>query len=129
MKMSKESRANGRKDSENAGGDGTQRKRADGETLRSLGFSTEKLGNQGRGLRLTQSVRCQIHQLTRDMGLRRSDILMYTTVDAGYGGPPCVLCEEYGLMICEDGKRLRCIPLKRPVVLGYIPKFKTARGG
>jgi len=127
--MSKESRANGRKDSENAGGMAPNENEPTAKRCGSLGFSTEKLGNQGRGLRLTQSVRCQIHQLTRDMGLRRSDILMYTTVDAGYGGPPCVLCEEYGLMICEDGKRLRCIPLKRPVVLGYIPKFKTARGG
>jgi hypothetical protein len=88
--------------------------RAVGETLRALGLSTEKLGNEGRGLRLTRSVRHQIHQLARDMGLKRSDLLRHMTVEAGYGGLSCALCEDYGLMICEDGKRLRGIPLKRP---------------
>lgn len=85
--------------------------RAVGDVLRSLGFRTEKLGNRGRGLRLTRAVKRQIHQVARDLGLKRSDILDLLTVDAGYGGPPCWLCEEFGLMIREDGEKLRCVKL------------------
>ena len=85
-----------------------------GEILRSLGLRTEQLGNQGRGLRLTQAVVRQIHELARDLGLNRSDILHWITVEGGYGGYPCSLCTELGLMVRVDGQPLRCVPVERP---------------
>jgi hypothetical protein len=57
--------------------------RAVGDLLRSLGFVTQKLGSQGRGLSLTQAVVRQIHEVARDLGRNRSDILPYIAVDAG----------------------------------------------
>ncbi len=94
--------------------------RAVGEILRSLGLATQKLGNQGRGLRLTQNVIRQIHQIVRDLGLKRSDILPWIAVDAGHGGPPCALCQEFGLMVRDDGKTLRCLPLLMPRKSGSL---------
>ena len=88
--------------------------RAVGEILRSLGLRTEQLGNQGRGLRLTQAVVRQIHELARDLGLNRSDILHWITVEGGYGGYPCSLCTKLGLMVRADGQPLRCVPVERP---------------
>src|SRR5205823_3448983 len=88
--------------------------RAVGEILRSLGLRTEQLGNQGRGLRLTQAVVRQVHELARALGLNRSDTLQWITVEGGYGGYPCSLCTELGLMVRADGQPLRCAPVKRP---------------
>ena len=85
--------------------------RAVGEVLRSLGFLTVKLGNQGRGLRLTHAVLRQIHQVVRDLGLNRSDILPYLAVDAGQSGLPCALCEEFELLVDHDGNKLRCVSI------------------
>jgi hypothetical protein len=82
-----------------------------GEIVRSLGLSTEQLGNRGRGLRLTRITVRRIHALARQLGLKRSDILDYLTVDGGYGGPPCSVCEELGLMVREDGVHLKCVNL------------------
>ncbi|MBZ5574636.1 MAG: hypothetical protein LAO09_22500 [Acidobacteriia bacterium] len=88
--------------------------RAVGDVLRSLGLATEKLGNQGRGFRLTSALRHRVHQLARDLRIKRSDILPYITVDAGYAGPSCYLCEEFGLMVRDDGTKLRSVnPYKR----------------
>lgn len=87
-----------------------------GEILRSLDLPTEKLGNQGRGIRLAAALVRRIHHLARDLGITRSDILSYPTVEAGYAGPPCDLCEEFGLMVRDDGKKLRSVNLykRRP---------------
>jgi hypothetical protein len=81
--------------------------RAVGEVLRSLGLPTEKLGNQGRGLRLTTALVSRIHRLARDLGIKHSDILSSITVDAGYAAFECSLCQELGLMVCDDGRELR----------------------
>jgi hypothetical protein len=88
--------------------------RAVGDILRSLGLETSKLGNRGRGLRITQSLISQVHRLARDLGIKRTDILEYQAVDAGYAGLPCKHCEDYGLLIREDGTQLRTInPFKK----------------
>ncbi len=84
-----------------------------GQIVRSFGSATEQLGNQGRGLRLTQATIRQIHALARQFGLKRSDI-DYLTVERGYGGFPCQICEEYGLMTRDDGVHLKCISIPRP---------------
>ena len=46
----------------------------------------------------------QIHELAGDMGLTRADILEPDTVRAGYAGPPCPLCTEFGLLTLADGR-------------------------
>lgn len=92
----------------------TLQPRAVGGVLRSLRIQTLKLGNLGRGLRFTQQLNRQVHLLARDLGIKRSDILSHQAVDAGYAGMPCKLCAEHGLLILENGKRLRAIdPFKR----------------
>jgi hypothetical protein len=88
--------------------------RAVGELVRSFGIATEQLGNQGRGLRLTRATIRAIHALAHRFGLKRSNTLSYATADAGYGGFPCAVCEEYGLMIREDGSHLKCVNLLKP---------------
>jgi hypothetical protein len=80
--------------------------RAVGSVLRSLGLNTEKLGNQGRGLRLTSDIVRRVHKLAADLGIRRTDILPYATVDAGYAGHPCSLCDELGMLARDDGTKL-----------------------
>jgi hypothetical protein len=85
-----------------------------GGIVHSLGLPTQKLGNQGRGLWLDQATIRQIHALAQRFGLKRSDILDYRTVDAGYGGFHCPACEQYGLMKREDGLPLKCGRMPRP---------------
>lgn len=86
-----------------------------GDIVRALGIQTGSLGNQGRGLRLTQEVVKLIHEVAQGLGLARSDILLPETADAGYGGPPCDLCGRLGLMVDDKGHPLRCIDLtQRP---------------
>jgi hypothetical protein len=80
-----------------------------GDILRSLGFSTQKLGNQGRGLRLSKDLIHSIHLTAKNMGVCRADILYPEVSDGGYGGSPCTVCEEVGLMVNHDGKALRCV--------------------
>jgi hypothetical protein len=80
-----------------------------GEILRSLGFPTQKLGNQGRGLRLSQELIRSIHRTAKNLEVCRADILYPETIDSGYGGLPCSLCEENGLMVDHHGRRLRCV--------------------
>jgi hypothetical protein len=82
-----------------------------GDIVRSLGIQTQSLGNQGRGLRLTQEMVKFIHEGAKGLGLTRSDILPPETADAGYGGSPCNLCQRLGLMVDDKGSPLRCIDL------------------
>ncbi len=70
--------------------------RAVGATLDVLGIRREKLGNLGRGIELTPSVRGEIHRLARDYGITRRDLLS-DGHKAEYGGMPCDLCVEYGV--------------------------------
>jgi len=84
--------------------------RAVGSTLRSLGLNTEKLGNQGRGFRLTKQFVHRVHKQAFELGIKRADILPYATVDAGYAGYPCSHCAAFGLLKRDDGKKLRTVP-------------------
>ena len=88
--------------------------RAVGDYLRSLGLQTCKLGNLGRGLRITRQLARQVHKLASDLGIKRADIVFYQAIDAGYAGMPCSLCDEYGLLLQDDGAKLRTVdPYKR----------------
>jgi len=80
-----------------------------GAVLRSLGFISEKLGNQGRGFRLTRQFVRRVHELALDLGIKRADILPYATVDAGYAGRQCFRCNKLGLLTRNDGKKLRTV--------------------
>jgi hypothetical protein len=83
--------------------------RAVGNYLRSLGFNPLKLGSIGRGLRMTQQLARQVHKLAADLGIKRADIVYYQAIDAGYAGKCCSLCDEYGLLVQEDGTKLRTV--------------------
>lgn len=87
--------------------------RAVGSILRSLGLNTEKLGNQGRGFRLTNQFCHRVHKLALDLGIKRAHTLPYATVDAGYAGVPCSFCDEFGLLTCDDGKKLRSVEMDK----------------
>jgi hypothetical protein len=80
-----------------------------GAVRRSLGLNTEKLGNQGRGFRLTNEFVSRVHKLALDLGINKSHILPYTTVDAGYAGAPCSFCDHFGLLTRSDGTKLRSV--------------------
>ncbi len=67
--------------------------KAMGKTLGALHIRTKKLGRLGRGIELTPSIRRKIHQLARDYGITRRDLL--TNVHGECGGMPCELCIEY----------------------------------
>jgi hypothetical protein len=88
--------------------------RAVGDHLRALRLQTCKLGNLGRGLRITQQLALQVHKLASDLGIKRADILDYQAVDAGYAWPPCSLCDKFDLLVQEDGKKLRAVDLHKP---------------
>lgn len=77
-----------------------------GEILRSLGFSTLKLGNQGRGLRISKELVRSIHTTAKNLGVCRADILYPGITASGLGGFPCFDCEEFGLLVDHDGRRL-----------------------
>jgi energy-coupling factor transporter ATP-binding protein EcfA2 len=88
--------------------------RAVGHVLRTLKLPTCKLGHDGRGLRITQELIKKVHQLACDLGINKSDILSYQTVDAGYAGSNCQLCDDYGLLMREDGTKLRTHLSRKP---------------
>ncbi len=79
-----------------------------GEILRSLGFPTQKLGCQGRGLRISKDLIRLIHTTAKNMGVCRGDMLLPEVTEDGFGGG-CRECEEAGLMFDNDGKRLRYV--------------------
>jgi hypothetical protein len=81
--------------------------RAVGNYLRSLGFNPLKLGSTGRGFRMTQQLARPVHKLAIDLGIKRADITYYQALDHGYAGKSCSLCDEYGLLVKEDGTKLR----------------------
>ena len=68
-----------------------------GNVLKSLGIRTRRLGNHGRGLTFTSVARKKIHELARRFGFDRTHFATLSGLEAGYGGTPCVLCEEVGL--------------------------------
>ena len=78
-----------------------------GEILRSLGFSTEKLGCEGRGFRISKHLVRLVHITAKNLGLCRGDILVPEASDGGFAVAPCRDCEEAGLMFDNEGKTLR----------------------
>ena len=79
-------------------GEGVRLKaRSVGSLLKSLGIRTRRLGNLGRGLTFTSVVKAKIHELARRFGFDRADFATLASLESGYGGPPCVLCEQFGL--------------------------------
>jgi hypothetical protein len=81
--------------------------KAVGNYLRSFGFNPLKLGSIGRGLRMTHQLARQVHKLAADLGIKRADIVYYQAIDHGYAGKSCTLCDEYRLVVQEDGTKLR----------------------
>ena len=78
-----------------------------GDILRSLGFSTQKLGSQGRGFRISKELIRSVHTTAKNLGVCRADI-HYPEAEGDLLGFYCRDCEELGLTIDHDGKRLRC---------------------
>jgi hypothetical protein len=81
-----------------AGESYTLKPRRVGELVRGFGLRTEKLGNQGRGLRLTLKTKEKVHQLAQRLGLKATDFLSWDDEDARWGGAVCGLCEECRLV-------------------------------
>ena len=54
----------------------------------------------------TQQLARQVHKLATDLGIKRADIVYYQAIDQGYAGQSCSLCDEYGLLVQEDGTKL-----------------------
>jgi len=92
---------------------------------RSLGAETKKVG-RGFYLELTRARRRHIHQLARNMGLTKADITAKEAVEAGYSGPPCSLCAEFGLNVRPNGSELKSVTLPRAKVRTSLfePKAK-----
>ncbi len=89
--------------------------RALGEHVRAFGLRTCQLGNQGRGLILSQHVRLQMHEIALGMGINRSDLLDWSWTENGCGGYLCSMCESTGLMTRrEDGVKLRSMLPRKP---------------
>jgi hypothetical protein len=68
-----------------------------GSVLKSLDLKTEGLGSLGRGLLFTPAMTRQIHAVARRLGISRRTIATSQGIENGYGGRPCLLCEEFGL--------------------------------
>jgi len=83
--------------------------------LKCLGLRTRRLGNLGRGLRLTSVVKKEIHELARRLGFDRTDLATLDGLESGYGGAPCVLCEEFGLK-----SNLRFVEMQTTPRLKYL---------
>jgi hypothetical protein len=68
-----------------------------GSALRSVGLTTKRFGNLGRGLEFSQAVMRKIHEIARRLGIDRRLTTNDYAVDAGEGGLECALCEEIGV--------------------------------
>lgn len=75
---------------------------------KSLGFTTKR-SSLGYYIRFGPVEKGRVHKQAADFGLTKADIVHPDAVEAGYGGAPCSLCEEYGLTTLEDGRVLRCV--------------------
>lgn len=72
---------------------------------KSLGFPTHRRG-EGYGVDLTLAIRRKIHCQAKAMGIKRSDILHWVSVQSGIAGEPCSLCSEFGMMMDHEGRKL-----------------------
>lgn len=77
-----------------------------GAVLRSLGFRTQKLGNLGRGLRISRDPVLATHIKAKSFGICVGDMRSPRTLR--FTGPTtyCRLCHEQGLLFDNDGKEL-----------------------
>lgn len=89
------------------GDDRSFKPRRIGAILKALGIHTERLGNWGRGIRISYRYRRQVHGLAQQFGITQRDVTSWMAVKAGYGGPPCQLCTEFDL-----NAGLRFVPIK-----------------
>jgi len=85
-----------------------------GEIVRaSFGCRTTRSGN-GYYVVFGPQERRRIHELVSNYGMKRSDILDTVPVQAGCAGPPCRLCDEFGLNTDHRGNLLRCVKSDAP---------------
>jgi len=101
-----------------------------GSVLKSLGLKTETLGSLGRGLLFAPAMNRQIHAVARHLGISRRTIATSRGIENGYGGRPCLLCEELDL---TDGLRFDdpSTPMPAPAKPnrpGIIPSPRTEDG-
>jgi hypothetical protein len=77
-----------------------------GAVLRSLGFRTQKLGNLGRGLRISKDLVLETHIKAKSFGICVGDMRSPRTLR--FTGPTtcCRQCYELGLLFDNDGKEL-----------------------
>lgn len=68
-----------------------------GLSLRCLGLRPERLGRMGRGFNITTSLKRKVQEIARRLGIDRRTSGTLPGLEAGYGGVPCALCEEFGL--------------------------------
>ena len=101
----------------------TLKARQVGAVLKSLGFKTERIGNLGRGFRITQGFHRKVHELARQLGIDRTHIAAVSGLENGYGGAPCALCEEFGLTAGLRFVDLVPQRLRRPLSSTRIPLF------
>jgi energy-coupling factor transporter ATP-binding protein EcfA2 len=87
--------------------------RSVGGVLKGLGIRTRRLGNLGRGLTFTSLMKKKTHELARRFGFDRTDFATVPGLESGYGGAPCVLCEDFGL---TGGLRFIDLPARSPKV-------------
>ncbi len=87
-----------------------------GLVLRGLGLRTTSLGRMGRGLKLTLALKRKIHEIAGCLGIDRRAIAPLAALEAGYGGVPCLHCEEFGL-----GKGLRFTAIQQ-----YQPRHRSS---
>jgi hypothetical protein len=71
-----------------------------------------------------------VHKLAADLGIKRADIVYYQAIDAGYAGKCCSLCDEYGLLVQEDGTKLRTVdPFKELREKGRVRRAAQKAAG
>jgi hypothetical protein len=89
-----------------------------GLVLRALGIRTKCLGKYGRGIEFHAAMREKVHELSKQFGITRRDLLSLVGDEPEYGGAPCELCEKYGvtggLEICPPSGTETCNSEKPP---------------
>jgi hypothetical protein len=75
-----------------------------GDILRSLGLNTQTLGSIGRGLRISEALKDQIHQIALGFGICANDLFLPQFADAPV---TCDRCDRIGLNFDDAGKKLR----------------------
>lgn len=77
-----------------------------GKIVRALGFRTKKLGSLGRGVEFSREFVVSLHKTAKRFGICTADLLLPDVISDGFGGT-CLDCEREGLMIDNEGRKLR----------------------